>query len=436
MFKYGTAGFRRHSDQLNTLALHLAWIIPQLATHDNVAYGIMITASHNSIDDNGFKIFRVDSKIPFIDEQTETLLEQYVNEMKMVTPKTPTNGDVKITVYIGYDTRPSSKILLEILKTEMAKQANVTIVDLGLCGTPQCFALASKSISTVSDYNILKSLNSKTPTVFIDCANGVCASMLETINNPNFVLFNKLTSTKLNDHCGADFVYSRQTWPIVHDGICVQTPWTLVASVDGDGDRLVYYCMDDERRFHIFDGSKIAILFAHYWFRTCAKEQTCAMIQTAYTNGAATNYFRQHFPHIPIVVVPTGMKYLYREAIKYDCAIFFEPNGHGSVWCKEMNSILSNPFGDAIANLLFVQQMLCQITVQDWFGWYTNYFSKHTSIPLSCVKPNARFDEIRPLPHQRIIVRPSGTEPIIRVYVESNKNETDEIIETVLQNLV
>ena len=34
------------------------------------------------------------------------------------------------------------------------------------------------------------------------------------------------------------------------------------------------------------------------------------------------------------VIAPTGVKYLHEEALKFDIAIFFEYNGHGSITFK------------------------------------------------------------------------------------------------------
>jgi phosphoacetylglucosamine mutase len=67
-----------------------------------------------------------------------------------------------------------------------------------------------------------------------------------------------------------------------------------VASLDGDADRLIYFFFDQERKFHMLDGDKIAILIASH-LRTLLNEAkvenlTLGLVQSAYANGSSTNY--------------------------------------------------------------------------------------------------------------------------------------------------
>ena len=54
------------------------------------------------------------------------------------------------------------------------------------------------------------------------------------------------------------------------------------------------------------------------------------IVQTAYANGASTNFMRSDLG-IEVAVTPTGVKYLHEEAVKFDIGIYFEANGHGTV---------------------------------------------------------------------------------------------------------
>ena len=54
------------------------------------------------------------------------------------------------------------------------------------------------------------------------------------------------------------------------------------------------------------------------------------IVQTAYANGASTDFMRNSLG-IETIVAPTGVKHLHEEAVKFDIGIYFEANGHGTV---------------------------------------------------------------------------------------------------------
>lgn len=54
------------------------------------------------------------------------------------------------------------------------------------------------------------------------------------------------------------------------------------------------------------------------------------VVQTAYANGASTNYITQVL-RLPVECVPTGVKNLHAAAAQFDIGIYFEANGHGTI---------------------------------------------------------------------------------------------------------
>lgn len=56
---------------------------------------------------------------------------------------------------------------------------------------------------------------------------------------------------------------------------------------------------------------------------------TCAVVQTAYANGASSQFIRSL--GMPIHLAKTGVKYLHHKAKEFDVGIYFEANGHGTV---------------------------------------------------------------------------------------------------------
>ena len=117
--------------------------------------------------------------------------------------------------------------------------------------------------------------------------------------------------------------------------------------MDGDADRLVYFLVQPSSdRVDLVDGDKIMALFALF-----VKEQLSfldenedgktnrshhtrlGVVQTAYANGAATDYLKQL--GLEVVFTPTGVKHLHEKAAEYDIGIYFEANGHGTILFSE-----------------------------------------------------------------------------------------------------
>lgn len=115
-------------------------------------------------------------------------------------------------------------------------------------------------------------------------------------------------------------------------------------SLDGDADRFVYFRVisTDSNKIDLIDGDKILSLFALFIKAQLnilqkmddkgAGDQfvtRIGVVQTAYANGASTDYLRQL--GLEVAFTPTGVKYLHEKAAEYDIGIYFEANGHGTI---------------------------------------------------------------------------------------------------------
>lgn len=93
----------------------------------------------------------------------------------------------------------------------------------------------------------------------------------------------------MNYKCGADYVKTQQQAP---PGINL-IPNRRYCSFDGDADRIIFYYSDNEGVFHLLDGDKIAGLIAGFLIglvKDSALELDVGVVQTAYANGASTEY--------------------------------------------------------------------------------------------------------------------------------------------------
>jgi phosphoacetylglucosamine mutase len=200
-------------------------------------------------------------------------------------------------------------------------------------------------------------------------------------------------------------------------------------------------------------------------------------ICTAYSNGAFMSYVAKTLG-FKLIIAKTGVKHLHHEAKNFDLAIYFESNGHGTIFTKEdiltkitklnsfcmsaldsqvleMISIFISVFnkttGDAISIFIATEcsLRLLNMTSLELYNIYHELPAINTKVNVSdksVFKPNN--DETRlksPESMQNIIdevvskfesgrcfIRPSGTEDVVRIYAEAKSyEEAAEITELV-----
>ena len=147
----------------------------------------------------------------------------------------------------------------------------------------------------------------------IDAANGVGAVKLAHLRQIlsdllPLEIFNDGTKGHLNENvgqhacidtdtalwslqCGADYVKLYQKAP---DGLPL-AEYPKYCSIDGDADRLLYFFLDKDRRFHMLDGDRFSVLYAFFLAKKLheaklSEHVKMGVIQTAYANGSSTDY--------------------------------------------------------------------------------------------------------------------------------------------------
>ncbi len=94
------------------------------------------------------------------------------------------------------------------------------------------------------------------------------------------------------------------------------------------------------------------------------KELDMVIVVTNYSNQALVEYIRNL--GLKVIITPTGVKYTHATAIKHDIGIYYEANGHGTVFMK-------NKFLKKIKKLFNFNN---QNDVLDWK--LLNFFNKET----------------------------------------------------------
>lgn len=462
---YGTAGFRYNHKIIEEIAFKIGIGLVICSTYTNKRIGIMITASHNKYEDNGIKI--TDDKGAMIGQRLEEIMEQVVNsENNKIIDLNQNDQNIENTmvkIVIGQDTRKSGTSIKKLI-INGAKSVcnNVIIVDLGKVTTPQHhYYLHNKFDNYIDKYtDIYSKLEINIPVV-VDCANGVgYLTLYKILNMSNKDSFINLSNTntkkysQLNNKCGSDYVMNNMT------NISDFGPNKLGVSFDGDADRIICYFEENNKMF-LLDGDHISALILYYLIDVLKINLNINVICTGYSNGAFIDFCKGK--GINTRCCPTGIKHLDKKARNGDIGLYFEYNGHGTCLfnnCTAKVNFLKQVFnqvvGDAIGTLAAILFILNEtnMSLMDWHKLYdkrncliakvkvkNKSIYKTDSLGTTLLQPYKIALDLKNILNGiniRWFVRPSGTENIVRIYVEGNKtdDELGQVVDEIKKILV
>ena len=341
----------------------LSWLMRQQITPATV--GLMITASHNPWQDNGIKIFsHLGCKFSV---QQERELEDFINQCEVSTPLQKANN-------YGED----AGSLLSDYQHYLQKR--------------------------YSDY-----LTVKPPAwhVIVDTANGALYQLAYQVLLPLgykiTAMANQPNGKNINHCCGA-------THPEIVAQEVIAQKANIGVCFDGDGDRILL--CDSQGR--VIDGDGILYLLAPIFGSVDS-----GVVGTQMTNGFVEKTLRQL--NIPFTRTPVGDKYIAEALEKNQWLLGGESSGH--ILLPKYN-----PCGDALLVFLFVLAILHnkKSTLDEAFAEFFPHPQKLVNLQVedkSIVQNPKIQQEISILqeqyPEAIILVRPSGTENLVRVMVES-----------------
>ncbi|MBR1885013.1 MAG: phosphoglucosamine mutase [Schwartzia sp.] len=344
--------------------------IAYLAKKHDMAAGIVVSASHNPFGDNGIKFFGGDGyKLP---DEVEDEIERLVHSIEGEDPFYRPSGSLVGTL----------KYRKELLGEYMDYVLSTT--DTRLDG--------------------LK--------IVLDCANGAAyeamPAILRSLGADLIVIHNEPNGVNINDACGSTHLDSLIR-AVRENGA------DIGVAHDGDADRCL--CVDEQG--NVIDGDHMLVLCG-----LALKEKGALPNDTIVTTVMANIGFHKAVKAAGgrVEVTKVGDRYVLEEMRTHGYALGGEQSGHiifsdlattgdGLITALQVLGVLKRSGGPAsklTAMMTSYPQLLVNVEVKSKEGWEEN-----PAIQKAIAAEEALLGD-----NGRILVRPSGTEPLIRVMAE------------------
>ena len=336
---------------------------------------VVISASHNTFEDNGIKYFsNKGTKIP---DEIEEEIEEAMDSGKL---------DELSAV--------SEKIGVSEVRTDLLEEY---------------VYFFRKNF----DDNIEK-LNRPDFKVVIDTANGatykVADKVFKALGINHVIINNNPNGVNINDGCGSTHLEMLKEY-------VVKNKMSLGIAYDGDGDR----CLAVDENGEEIDGDKLLAIISDY-LKKHGKLAKDTIVATVMSNLGLNKYAEKE--NLQFVQTKVGDRYVLEEMLKNGYNLGGEQSGHVIL-------LDYNPTGDGIlTSLMLIQAILESGKKASELGAMVQ---KYPQVLINAkVDSNKKYDyeknaeikkAIEDLEKEfagngRVLIRPSGTEPLVRVMIE------------------
>lgn len=342
--------------------------------------GVVISASHNTYEFNGIKYFsNKGMKIPdTLEEEIEEVMESgKIEELTAIRDKIGISED-------------ATKLAEEYLYF-FRKQFDDTLEEL-----------------ITPDF-----------VVGIDAANGatyqIAEKVFQALKIPYRMIGNKPDGININENCGSTHLESLKQF-------VVENKLSLGVAYDGDGDR----CLAVDEKGEEIDGDKLMAIISQS-LKKKGKLAKDTIVATVMSNLGLKKYAQNN--QLSFIETKVGDRYVLEEMLKNGYNLGGEQSGHVIL-------LDYNPTGDGIlTSLMLIQSILEEkkkaSEVADIIHLYPQIllnakvdndkkydYEKDEEIKQAIAKLEKEFAG-----NGRVLIRPSGTEPLVRVMIEGEDQQ-------------
>jgi phosphoglucosamine mutase len=268
--------------------------------------------------------------------------------------------------------------------------------------------------------------------IAVDCGNGalykIAPKLLEELNAEIIVINDKPNGGNINVECGS-------TNPSMIQSLVLETKADIGLSFDGDGDRLI--AVDESG--NIVDGDHILAICGTY-LHDNGKLNNNVVVGTVMTNMGLDVYLESK--NIDIVKTAVGDRYVLEEMLANGYVLGGEQSGH-------IIFLEHNTTGDGLLTGLQLIQVMKETgrKLSELNSIMTNFpqvlinakvKNELKNLYLEDEKIKSEIEKIEKMFHGegRVVIRPSGTEPLVRVMIEGKDRKKIEDIAKGLARLI
>ena len=354
--------------------------VAYVARTDNFDCGIMISASHNPYYDNGIKLINGNGEK--MDEETIALVEDYLDG------KVEVFGETYEEVPYAHKDRIGCTVDYVAGRNRYVGY----LISLGM--------YSFKGIK-----------------VGLDCANGsswnIAKAVFDALGAKTYVINAQPDGTNINNNAGSTHIEGLQKY-VVDNGLDVGFAY------DGDADRCL--CVDEKGS--LVDGDAILYIYGKYM-----KERGKLLTNTVVTTVMSNFGLYKAFDELGIGYAKTavGDKYVYEYMNQNGCRIGGEQSGHiiFSKYASTGDGILTSlkMMEVMMARKAKMSQLTEGLTIYPQVLENVRVVDKTAAQEDPDVKAAVKAVEEALGDTGRILVRESGTEPLLRVMVEAETEE-------------
>lgn len=374
MFEYSlVAGLTASGADAYLLHVTTTPSVSYVVRSEGLDCGIMISASHNPFYDNGIKV--IDAKGHKIDTKLETLIEQYID------------GEI--------DEIPFAR------KEKIGKT-----IDYSMGRNRYIGYLMSIPTRSFKDFK-----------VGLDCANGassaIAKSVFDALGARTYVIHNNPDGININTNCGSTHIEVLQQYVKDND-------LDIGFAYDGDADR----CIAVDENGRVVDGDLMLYVCGKY-LKDHEELSNNTVVTTVMSNIGLYKAFDEE--GIRYEKTAVGDKYVNENMVKNGHCLGGEQSGH-VIFSKHATT------GDGILTSLKVMEAVIESkkTLAQLIQPVTIYpqLMKNVSVKdkkeaQEDIEVQNTIKEVEGLLQNdgRVLVRESGTEPVVRVMVEADTDE-------------